>query len=505
MTIWLALWALVALLESGLYIAVGRNILSNRVLRAFAGGVVAVAVIATAIVLLLVHWQVWLLPAFLTPYRIINIARVVRYQLLPPRLRAVSLRAHIWLVLAQILLSLLSYSLLSLPVTQIAGIFVAVQLFVVLILLRSTTQTWEYARVPSGTKHYTDRELPSVSVLIPARDETESLEQCLASLVQSNYPKLEILVLDDCSPNRRTPEIIRAFAHDGVRFVQGTEPEDNWVAKNHASEQLRSEASGELLLFCSADVLFEATTIRSMVESLLNDNNDMLSVLPSRSNESRRHLSLLEPMRYYWELCLPRRLFKRPPVLSTCWLIRAKSLEDFGGFSGYKQSMTPETHFARRAVISGKYSFLRSSGDMVVYNTKNPESQYDTTVRLRYPQLHRRLELVALTSIFELFFLAGPFIGLLLAPLLPNSLAYIFSWLAVVAATEVMYYYVAVETRLNTTLMAVLTAPLAILVDIYMLHISLLKYEFGEVAWKGRNVCIPVMRVEARLPELPKR
>lgn len=498
MQVWLLLWVCVAVCEALLYIFSGTAFLKQKQLRIISGILAIVAVLATAALLLLSDWHLWVAAMFITPYRIINIVRFIRFRLQRDRLRSTSLTAHIWLVGAQLVLFLLSVAAQKQPITNVVAVLAAIQLLGVLVLLRSTLQTWEYAKPVVPSKHYSDKELPSVSVLIPARDETETLQRCLDSVIRSDYPKLEILVLDDCSQDRHTPEIIRSFAQSGVRFVQGIEPEDHWVPKNYASEQLRNEASGTLLLFASADLRFETNTIRTMVEHMLSEDKDMLSVLPIRAQEDRLRISFLQPMRYYWELCLPRRIFKRPPVLSTCWLISAERLEQYGGFGSVKQSIAAETHFARKAVIADAYSFVRSDAALRVFRTKDPSSQYDTTVRTRYPQLHRRLELVAFTSIFELLFIAGPFFGMGASYFLPHVLAYFLVWLAAALATEIMYYYVSVETHLNSFAMALLTAPLAILLDIYMLHVSLMRYEFGDVAWRGRNVCIPVMHVEPR-------
>jgi len=74
-----------------------------------------------------------------------------------------------------------------------------------------------------------------------------------------DYPKLEIIVLDDCSQNKHTPEIIRSFAHDGVRFIQGEHPKPTWLAKNQAYDRLAQESSGEFILFCGVDVRFSQT------------------------------------------------------------------------------------------------------------------------------------------------------------------------------------------------------------------------------------------------------
>ena len=88
-----------------------------------------------------------------------------------------------------------------------------------------------------------DRELPTVSVLIPARNEDTDLVEALKCVVANDYPKLEILVLDDCSATARIPEIVKDFAHDGVRFVQGDIPKENWLPKNQAYETLANNVT----------------------------------------------------------------------------------------------------------------------------------------------------------------------------------------------------------------------------------------------------------------------
>src|SRR6185369_10184139 len=109
----------------------------------------------------------------------------------------------------------------------------------------------------------------------------------------------------------------------------------------------------------------------------------------------------------------PRRFFKRPPVISTCWLIKRDVLERMGGFESVSRSVNPEAPLARRAVVSDAYGFVRSDSAMGIYSSKRAEDQYATSVRVRYPQLHRRLELVALVALCDALLLIGPFVGLL--------------------------------------------------------------------------------------------
>lgn len=503
MILLLGLWLGAALYEGLLYWNIRSVAPARRGLRTIVIGAALLLTTGAAIALILANWQLGLLPLVLTPYRIINLVRLYVRRLPGRQLRTISVRAHISLVAVQVLGVVLVASGQHFHLGRVLlAILAALQLLVAFTLLRITLHTWRHARPQNDAQPLADKDLPSLSVLVPARNETEDLENCLRSLIASDYPKLEIVVLDDNSTNRRTPEIIRGFAHDGVRFVQGAVPDEkNWLAKNQAYARLAHEASGELLLFCGVDVLFEPQSLRLLVEGMLAKQKDMVSVLPLRAASVRATASLLQPMRYYWELCLPRRFFKRPPVLSTCWLVRAALLERAGGFGAVSRSVTPEAHFARQAVVTDAYSFMRSNADLGIYSAKPVTEQYATSVRTRYPQLHRRLELVAIAVLLELVFFVGPVIGLCAVGFTPEPMAYAAVWIAALACLLVTYYLVAVDTKLNNPLIAWLLMPLAFLSDVLLVHISMYKYEFSQVIWKDRDVAVPVMQV---LPHLPK-
>jgi hypothetical protein len=346
--------------------------------------------------------------------------------------------------------------------------------------------------------------LPALTVAIPARNETDDLEACLRSLIVSDYPKLEILVLDDCSQNRRTPEIIRAYAHDGVRFLQGTVADENWLAKNHAYQQLLDASSGELVLFCGVDVRFAPDTLRELVASLLYKNKTLLSVVPRNDVPflfRGRGSMLLQPMRYAWELALPRRLFRRPPVLSTCWLARRDLLVSAGGFRAVSRSIVPESYFARTSAIRDGYSFMRSDARIGLTSTKSTTEQRETAIRTRYPQVHRRIDLVMILTFGELSGLLLPFglvtLGAFGRLPLPATLAS-----GVAAAMLIIMYACIVTLTYRAWLMRALVAlPAAVIADLALLHYSMIAYEFFVVLWKGRNVCVPVMRVVTQLPE----
>jgi hypothetical protein len=382
------------------------------------------------------------------------------------------------------------------------GLLGSAQLLVAIVLIVSTARRLKRTAWPAKMAHYSDADLPTITVAIPARNETEDLQACMQTIVASDYPKLEIVVLDDCSQNRRTPEIIRGFAHDGVRFIQGEEPKETWLPKNQAYARLVSEVSGDYVLFCGVDIRFEPTALTQIVSTMLARKKRMMSILPERAAEARRSISLVQAMRYAWELVPPRRLFRRPPVLSSCWIIEKDALKETGGFEAVARSIVPEAHFAKELTKTDSYSFMRAGKNPGISSVKTFAQQRDTAIRMRYPQMHRRPESVFFLAATELLFLLGPF------ALAASGVFFHAGWVAIATAAlaavilTATYGLVGHATKISSPLFSLVALPFVVLYDLAILHYSMWQYEFSEVDWKGRNICIPAMHVIPHLPKL---
>ncbi|HVX48256.1 MAG TPA: glycosyltransferase [Candidatus Saccharimonadales bacterium] len=431
-------------------------------------------------------------------YRLINLLRILDGRMSSKHLYVASRRTAWWLIGCQLFVLGGLWLSRELQISAMAWSYVmaGVQLAAAALLWLSTTRTLRTTLPPTQIKSLADKELPTLSIAIPARNETEDLEECLQSLISSDYPKLEILVLDDCSQNKRTPGIIRDFAQSGVRFIAGEVPPEHWLAKNYAYAQLAEEANGELLLFCGVDTRFKPGTLRAMVEAMKAKHKTMVSFVPRNRLPSSLHIEslLVQPARYAWEIAPPRRQLERPPVLSTCWVITAKELKRAGGFEAVSRSISPESYFAKSAAKHGDgYSFMRAEAAIDLDSAKILTEQRATAVRTRYPQLHRRPELVAFSGIGELLVLIAPF-GLLIGAILDHRWPLLTLSLAA-ALLLISFYARAVQLAYRRFLWRGLwTLPLAAIYDIGLLNYSMWQYEFREVIWKGRNVCVPVMR-----------
>lgn len=228
-------------------------------------------------------------------------------------------------------------------------------------------------------------DLPSVSVCIPARNEMNAMTMCLERVLASDYPKLEVIVLDDGSTDD-TPHMIRAFAHAGVRFVPGKPLPEDWIGKNYALQQLLNEASGRYVLFLDVDTQIKPQTIRRLVQYLQQARVAMVSVMPQRRD--MHHPSVwFGSLRYFWELLL-HQATTNPGASSSAWLVDRRRLsDDLGGLSPYRWSVQPERHIARELARRGEYQFCVSTPLLGVAYEKRWRSQVDASQRILAPRL----------------------------------------------------------------------------------------------------------------------
>lgn len=346
-------------------------------------------------------------------------------------------------------------------------------------------------RVTSTVDEHATSSLPSVSLCIPARNEVHAMSDCLESALRSAYPKLEIIVLDDDSRDT-TGQLIRAFAHAGVRFVEGAALPDGWLGKNYALSILAREASADIILFADVDTRFSPHSIERLVAYMQAQDADMVSVLPTRA-DARRASAILATMRSFWNMVRHTRAY--PASSSSVWMIRRDALESAGGFAARPLDVSPDRFFAHATASARRYRFALSSPDFGVTYEKKLSSQYETAIRLYYPLFGLGgvvLRVLGLMAILTPWFIAC--YGLVTAD----------GWLAAAAVSAMvltlvvhMWYLGIVRSRLYV--LSVIVFPFVVCREIGLLLRSVYDYKRGTVLWKGRPV-----RRHASLGEAPR-
>jgi glycosyltransferase involved in cell wall biosynthesis len=124
-----------------------------------------------------------------------------------------------------------------------------------------------------------DADCPRISILFAARDEEEKLPGALATLMEIDYPNLEVIAVDDRSKDT-TGRILDEFAatHSRLRVVHIAELPSGWLGKPHALQKAYEASSGEWLLFTDADVRFKPDALRRATSLAKARNLDHLTL-----------------------------------------------------------------------------------------------------------------------------------------------------------------------------------------------------------------------------------
>ncbi len=212
---------------------------------------------------------------------------------------------------------------------------------------------WRLLRKPPTTP--TDEALrPSVSVLIPARNEADRLGPTLESVLQQQGVDLEVLVLDDGSTDD-TAVLARGLADGDRRFrlLTGAPLPAGWLGKPHACHQLGQAARGEVLVFLDADVVLQPDALATAVDMLHQGGMDLLSPYPRQEVHGVAERLVQPLLQWSWLTFLPLRLAERTTAESMTAgngqliVCRADSYRAAGGHAAVRDQVIEDVALAR--------------------------------------------------------------------------------------------------------------------------------------------------------------
>jgi glycosyltransferase involved in cell wall biosynthesis len=369
----------------------------------------------------------------------------------------------------------------SLLMDSVIGISFVGALMAAMNSIRTIVKSRLYKTPPLSSK-----DQPTVTIAIAARNEDAALSDCLNAILGSDYEKMEVLVLDDCSTDG-TGSLMSFYAKSGVRFISGVEPPLGWLGQNWAYQQLEKEAAGDYIIYLSVDTVITPKTISRMVRFAEFYTYEMISLQPTLPYLDI-FPQLLQPLKLLWQTTF-RTLLKRPPVSSSLWMIKAKSLADFGVFTPIAASINPEKDLATKLYKKDGYFYAFSSADDGVSTRKGLSSLWSTSVRSYYPRNGKNPALTCYAILLILAILIVPFLGVAEA-----MSTHQFNLNVILGIISVVIWWVAhlmLTTRISPSawFLAVFNLPIMIAVEVYLSLTSMYKYEFGEVNWKSRNIC----------------
>jgi biofilm PGA synthesis N-glycosyltransferase PgaC len=142
---------------------------------------------------------------------------------------------------------------------------------------------------------YSLRELPSVSLLIPAYNEEDVIGRKIQNSLNLDYPKdkLQILVAADGS-NDRTPDLVRSYEKDGIELNYLPNRSGKMAAINRAVP----ECAGEIIVFSDANNFYTSDAIFHLIRPFADPKVGATSG-SKRIIEDERDLSSAEGL--YWK------------------------------------------------------------------------------------------------------------------------------------------------------------------------------------------------------------
>jgi glycosyltransferase involved in cell wall biosynthesis len=207
---------------------------------------------------------------------------------------------------------------------------------------------------------------PFVSVVVPARNEQNNIENCLLSLLSQNYPCFEVIAIDDNSTDE-TLNIMRKLearistekeeARDTekkLKVITLAEKPYDWAGKTWASHHGYLHSRGDILLFTDADSHFRSTdTLRLAVSYIQQEELDALTglpYLPVRDFWSK----IIEPL---WNILIvlgpsipkvndPKS--KQMLVMGSFFMIKKYVYEGIGTYNAVKDSLQEDTALGNR-------------------------------------------------------------------------------------------------------------------------------------------------------------
>ena len=176
------------------------------------------------------------------------------------------------------------------------------------------------------TAHYT----PRVSVLVPAFNEERTIYPSIQSILDSDYPDFEVIVINDGSTDGTAHELQPFIAHQQINYV-----EKKNGGKASALNAGIAVAKGDLILFTDADSLFEKNTIRNGVAYFVDPTIGALSGNDTPLNP-RGSLQKMLVVTSHIGTGLVRRALSMARILpiipGNLGMVRSDILRSIGGF-----------------------------------------------------------------------------------------------------------------------------------------------------------------------------
>jgi len=211
---------------------------------------------------------------------------------------------------------------------------------------------------------------PSVSVIVAARNEENSLPAALESLLALDYRGFEVVLVDDDSRDR-TGAIAddwasKPAAGGRLKVIHNRELPPQWHGKVHALHLAASAASGEWVLATDADMMLHPSILRVAMSCALERGVQLLSIIPELEFGSFWEKVVLPGFSFLITSLFPVHLVNDPTssralAAGAFILMKREDLFALGGYARLKNVLIEDLRMAELFKRHGRRIFLAAS------------------------------------------------------------------------------------------------------------------------------------------------
>ena len=265
-------------------------------------------------------------------------------------------------------------------------------------------------------------DVPAIDVVVPARNEAETIGEALASLLAQDYPgRMRILVVDDGSTDG-TAAIAERLGDgrlgDGrLEVVAGTKTPPGWSGKLWAMAEGVGRADADFLLLTDADIVHAPGHLSAVAAKAAGEGLDLVSEMVALRCESFSERALVPAFVYFFQLLFPFAAVNDPrravaAAAGGSMLVRRAALARAGGIAAIKGALIDDVALAK---------LIKPGGKIWLGHTRLARS------RREYPGFADIWRMIARTAFVQLryspWLLAGTVVGLGIVFVVPPVMA----------------------------------------------------------------------------------
>lgn len=203
---------------------------------------------------------------------------------------------------------------------------------------------------------------PSVTAIVPARNEAATIDVCVESLVAQDYPgPFSIIVVDDHSTDN-TSAIARQAgdAFESLQVLNAPALQEGWSGKLWALKAGLDHdgAETDFIWFTDADIAHAPDTLRTLVSKAQTDARDLVSLMVKLHCRSFWEKLLVPAFVYFFQMLYPFPAVNDPnsPTAGAaggCILVRRTILDRIGGLAAIKDQIIDDCALAAAVQRAG--------------------------------------------------------------------------------------------------------------------------------------------------------